>query len=86
MFFKATIKPATLTSKAELALDIAGNFLGLRGVNTSNLGAYTVYFWPLRKGLSMMQSVYRIPSVYFQGHAALDYHDADSGVSQRRAS
>ena len=60
-----------LTSVAELALDKDGNFLGLRGVNTLNLGAYTVYFWPLRKGLSMMQSVYRIPAVYFEGHAVL---------------
>ena len=60
-----------LTSDAELALDKDGNFLGLRGVNTLNLGAYTVYFWPLRKGLSMMQSVYRIPAVHFEGHAVL---------------
>ena len=60
-----------LTSAAELALDEEGNFLGLRGVNTLNLGAYTVYFWPLRKGLSMMQSVYRIPAVHFEGHAVL---------------
>ena len=36
-----------------------------------NLGAYTVYFWPLRKGLSMMQGVYRIPAVRFKGHAVL---------------
>jgi len=36
-----------------------------------NLGAYTVFFWPLRKGLSMMQSVYDIPAVHFQGHAVL---------------
>ena len=60
-----------LTSDAELALDKDGNFLGLRGVNTLNLGAYTVYFWPLRKGLSIMQSVYRIPAVHFEGHAVL---------------
>ncbi|MEE2688082.1 MAG: xanthine dehydrogenase family protein molybdopterin-binding subunit [Pseudomonadota bacterium] len=60
-----------LHSSAELALDSNGNFLGLRGENTLNLGAYTVYFWPLRKGLSMMQGVYRIPAVYFKGHAVL---------------
>ncbi len=60
-----------LTSDAELALDADGNFLGLRGVNILNLGAYTVYFWPLRKGLSMMQSIYSIPAVHFQGHAVL---------------
>ncbi|MEM7253694.1 MAG: xanthine dehydrogenase family protein molybdopterin-binding subunit [Pseudomonadota bacterium] len=57
--------------EAELALDRAGNFLGMRGVNTLNLGAYSVYFWPLRKGLSMMQGVYDIPCVHFRGHAVL---------------
>ena len=60
-----------LFSEAELALDTEGNFLALRGVNTLNLGAYAVYFWPLRKGLSMMQGVYRIPAVHFRGHAVL---------------
>ena len=60
-----------LFSEAELALDAEGNFLALRGVNTLNLGAYAVYFWPLRKGLSMMQGVYRIPAVHFRGHAVL---------------
>ncbi len=57
--------------EAELALDAEGNFLALRGVNTLNLGAFAVYFWPLRKGLSMMQGVYRIPTVHFRGHAVL---------------
>ena len=60
-----------LRSEAALALDDDGNFLALRGVNTLNLGAYTVYFWPLRKGLSMMQGTYRIPAVHFRGHAVL---------------
>ncbi|MDE0408685.1 MAG: molybdopterin-dependent oxidoreductase, partial [Alphaproteobacteria bacterium] len=60
-----------LRSEAALALDEDGNFLALRGVNTLNLGAYTVYFWPLRKGLSMMQGTYRIPAVHFRGHAVL---------------
>ncbi len=60
-----------LNSVAELALDSDGNFLGLRGENFMNLGAYTVYFWPLRKGLSMMQGIYRIPAVHFRGHAVL---------------
>ena len=56
---------------AELALDADGKFLGLRGDNVLNLGAYTVYFWPLRKGLSMMQGVYHIPAVHFRGRAVL---------------
>ncbi len=60
-----------LTSTAELALDADGNLLGLRGENIMNLGAYALYFWPLRKGLSQMQGVYRIPAVHFRGHAVL---------------
>lgn len=69
--FLSDYQARDLHSSTELALDSAGNFLGLRGENTLNLGAYTVYFWPLRKGLSMMQGVYRIPAVHFQGHAVL---------------
>ena len=69
--FLSDYQARDLHSKAELALDEDGKFLALRGVNTLNLGAYSVYFWPLRKGLSMMQGTYRIPAVYFRGHAAL---------------
>jgi carbon-monoxide dehydrogenase large subunit len=69
--FLSDYQARDLSTQAELALDAEGNFLALRGVNISNLGAYTIYFWPLRKGLSMMPGVYRIPCVYFQGHAVL---------------
>ena len=69
--FLSDYQARDLTSVAELALDGDGNFLALRGDNFMNLGAYTVYFWPLRKGLSMMQGVYRIPAVHFRGHAVL---------------
>jgi carbon-monoxide dehydrogenase large subunit len=71
--FMTDYQARDLASRAELALDSDGNFLGLRGVNVMNLGAQTVYFWPLRKGLSMMQSVYRIPAVHFHGHAVLTH-------------
>ena len=60
-----------LFSEAALALDADGAFLALRGVNTLNLGACAVYYWPLRKGLSMAQGVYRIPAVHFRGRAVL---------------
>ena len=60
-----------LTVSAELALDAEGDFLAMRGRNVLNLGAHTVYFWPLRKGLSMMQGVYRIPAVHFRGQAVM---------------
>ena len=50
--------------ESELALDKNGKFLGLRGTNISNLGAYVAYFWPLRKGLSLMQSVYNLSLIH----------------------
>jgi carbon-monoxide dehydrogenase large subunit len=77
--FMTDYQARDLASSAELALDADGNFLGLRGTNVLNLGAHTVYFWPLRKGLSMMQSVYRIPAVHFHGHAVLT-HTAPTAV------
>lgn len=77
--FTTDYQARDLVSEAELALDGDGNFLGLRGRNVMNLGAQTVFFWPLRKGLSMMQSVYRIPAVHFEGHAVLT-HTAPTAV------
>jgi carbon-monoxide dehydrogenase large subunit len=77
--FMTDYQARDLASQAELALDAAGNFLALRGTNVMNLGAQTVYFWPLRKGLSMMQSTYRIPAVHFHGHAVLT-HTAPTAV------
>ena len=49
--------------ESELALDAAGNFLGLRATSTSNLGAYTASFVPLTKGTQLMTSLYRMPAV-----------------------
>src|SRR5215469_7099350 len=60
-----------LTSEAELALDKDGKFLALRGTNISNVGAHTIAFVPLRKGLGQMSSVYDIPAVHFRGCAVL---------------
>ncbi len=60
-----------LTVDAELALDRDGHFLAVRGVNLSNLGAYTAHFTPLRKGLGIMQGVYKIPAVHFRGCGVL---------------
>jgi aerobic carbon-monoxide dehydrogenase large subunit len=62
-----------LSVTAELALDAQGNFLGLRGTNLSNVGAYTAHFVPLRKGLGIMSGVYRIPAVHFRGCAVLTH-------------
>ncbi len=62
-----------LTVEAELALDAQGDFLAVRGVNLSNIGAYTAHFTPLRKGLGIMQGVYKIPHVHFRGCAVLTH-------------
>jgi carbon-monoxide dehydrogenase large subunit len=56
-----------LMSEAELALDADGNFLALRAVNTSNLGASAISFVPLAKGIAVSSSVYHIPSSYMRG-------------------
>ncbi|HEV2098031.1 MAG TPA: xanthine dehydrogenase family protein molybdopterin-binding subunit, partial [Stellaceae bacterium] len=58
-----------LASQAELALDENGNFLALRGVNTSNLGASAISFVPLAKGIAVSSSVYHIPVSYMRGTA-----------------
>ncbi len=60
-----------LLVEAELALDADGGFLAVRGSNLSNLGAHTLSFVPLRKGLGIMSGVYAIPAVHFRGRAAL---------------
>ena len=60
-----------LASHAELALDAEGNFLAMRGGNISNIGAYTAHFTPMRKGLAIMQGVYKIPHVHFRGRAVM---------------
>ena len=57
--------------QAELALDAEGNFLALRGSNTSNVGAHTVSFVALVKGVELMSSVYHIPAAHFRARAVL---------------
>jgi len=60
-----------LATEAELALDKDGKFLGMRGTNISNIGAHTIVWVPLRKGLGQMSGVYDIPAVHFRGCAVL---------------
>ncbi len=60
-----------LVSECELALDKHGRFLGLRGSNLSNLGAYAASTIPLRKGLGIMTGLYRIPAAFFRGRATM---------------
>ncbi len=58
-----------LVSTMELALDADANFLALRGVNTSNVGAHAVTFVPLNKGRELATSVYRLPTAAVRGRA-----------------
>jgi len=60
-----------LVSQAELALDAEGNFLALRCVNTSNVGAHAVSFIPLAKGIGVSTSVYHFPAASIRGRAVL---------------
>src|SRR5262245_18897020 len=60
-----------LAVQAELALDADGRFLALRGVNTSNVGAHTVSFVALGKGVELMSSVYKIPVAHFRTRAVM---------------
>ena len=60
-----------LAVQAELALDANGHFLGLRGSNTSNVGAHTVSFVALVKGVELMSSVYKIPAAHFRARAVM---------------
>jgi carbon-monoxide dehydrogenase large subunit len=62
-----------LVSHLELALDADGNFLAMRGVNTSNVGAHAISFTPLAKGIGVSPSVYRIPAVAMRGRAVLSH-------------
>jgi carbon-monoxide dehydrogenase large subunit len=60
-----------LVVHAELALDAEGNFLALRGLNTSNVGAHAVSFHPLNKGMALTGTVYKVPAVSLRGRAVL---------------
>ena len=58
-----------LAVDAELALDQEGNFLALRSLNIGNLGAHTLSFIPVTKGVEIMNITYRIPKVWVRAQA-----------------
>jgi len=58
-----------LEVEAELALDAQGNFLAMRGQNWSNVGAQSVSYGPLNKGVELATSVYRIPTAHVEAQA-----------------
>ena len=73
-----------LAVEAELALDAEGNFLGVRGSNVSNIGAYCAHFTPLRKGLGLMSGNYRHRGRAFPRPRGAHQYAADHALSQRR--
>ena len=60
-----------LAVEAELALDAEGTFLAMRGSNIGNAGAHTANFSPVRKGVEIMSSIYRMPAAWFRARATL---------------
>src|SRR5437899_12458194 len=60
-----------LVVHAELALDADGTFLAYRAINTSNVGAHTLSFIPLAKGIGISTSVYHVPAASLRGRAVL---------------
>lgn len=58
-----------LVVTAELALDRDGKFLALRADNVSNVGAFTLSFVPLTKGMGLMSGNYVMPAGYVRGRA-----------------
>ncbi len=58
-----------LEVEAELALDKDGNFLAMRSQNWSNVGAQSVSYGPLNKGVELATGVYRIPSAHVEAQA-----------------
>ena len=60
-----------LAVTAELALDAGGNFLALRGSNLSNVGSHPTNYGPLKKGVEIMSSLYRVPAAHFRARAVV---------------
>src|SRR5205814_691280 len=58
---------------ARLALDARGNFVGFTSDNVSNVGAYTISFAPLNKGVQLATTKYRIPASHVHGRAVMTY-------------
>jgi len=69
--FLADYQGRDLAVDVLLALDGDGNFLAVRGANTSNLGAHAVSFHPLNKGMALTATVYRVPAVSIHGRGVV---------------
>ena len=69
--FLSDYQARDLAVSAELALDKNGNFLAMRGSNISNQGSHPTNFGPLKKGVEIMSSLYRMPAAHFRARAVV---------------
>ncbi|MFB9948740.1 xanthine dehydrogenase family protein molybdopterin-binding subunit [Rhizobium puerariae] len=69
--FLSDFQGRDLHVRAKLALDGNGRFLAFRSINISNIGAHTVSYTPLNKGLQLMTSLYRVPVAHVEFLAAM---------------
>ena len=69
--FATDYQARDLVVEAELALDANGTFLAMRGSNISNAGGHTTNFSPLRKGVEIMSSIYRVPAAHFRARGVV---------------
>ncbi len=60
-----------LHSKARMALDADGRILALELDNLSNIGAYAASMVPLRKGMTIISGLYRVPVGYVRGRTVV---------------
>jgi len=67
--FASDYQARDLHVDASLALDAKGRFTGLKSDNLSNVGAYTISFAPLNKGVQLATTNYTIPAAYVRGRA-----------------
>jgi len=58
-----------LAAEAEMAFDAEGNILALRSLNIGSLGAHTISFVPVTKGVEIICLAYRIPHVWIRAQA-----------------
>ena len=58
-----------LVVQAELAFDAEGHILALRSTNIGNIGAHTISFIPLTKGVEIMNITYAIPAAFVTAKA-----------------
>ena len=69
--FLSDYQARDLAVTAELALDADGNFLAMRGSHISNQGSHPSNYGPLKKGVEIMSSLYRVPAAHFHARAVV---------------